>query len=82
MNTVHFTAGRVEEPSFGHIPSASRPTSPDTQLQGAVQGAGQGAGLTKEQAEIYHKYLQEEIKEENIERLGKEQLDRIKYYIL
>ena len=34
--------------------------------------------LSREEAEVYNKYIREELKEENIELMSKELLDRIK----
>ena len=71
-------AGRVEDSSFAHIPSASRPTSPDAQLEKLRKVAAEQREMTVEEVERYKRYLAEDIKEENIERMGKEQLELIK----
>ena len=71
-------AGRVEDSSFSHIPSASRPTSPDTQLEKLQKVAAEQREMTEGEVERYRRYLAEDIKEENIERMGKEQLEVIK----
>ena len=76
-NRVLVFAAKLQDASFDHIPSASRPSSPDTQL--AAPGAEQGAGeLTKEEAEVYNNYIQNQLSEDNIELMSKEHLDRIK----
>ena len=86
-------AAKLEDASFDHIPSASRPSSPDTQL--AATSPGQGAELSREEAATYSRwgrgggwlvshchhctrYITEELKDENIETMGKDLLDRIK----
>ena len=70
-------AAKLQDASFDHIPSASRPSSPDTQL--TLAGVKEKAGeLSREEAEVYNKYIREELKEENIELMSKELLDRIK----
>ena len=71
-------AGRVEDSSFAHIPSASRPTSPDSQLEKLRKVAAEQREMTVEEVERYKKYLAEDIKEENIETMSKEQLEVIK----
>ena len=71
-------AGRVEDSSFAHIPSASRPTSPDAQLEKLRKVAAEQREMTEDEVARYRRYLAEDIKEENIERMGKEQLELIK----
>ena len=44
-------AAKLEDASFDHIPSASRPSSPDTQL--AATSPVQGAELSREEAATY-----------------------------
>ena len=70
-------AAKLQDASFDHIPSASRPSSPDTQLTLAMDKEKAGE-LSREEAEVYNKYIREELKEENIELMSKELLDRIK----
>ena len=48
---VMCAAAKLEDASFDHIPSASRPSSPDTQL--AATSPGQGAELSREEAATY-----------------------------
>ena len=47
-------AAKLEDASFDHIPSASRPSSPDTQL--AATSPGQGAELSREEAATYTRW--------------------------
>ena len=47
-------AAKLEDASFDHIPSASRPSSPDTQL--AATSPGQGAELSREEAATYSRW--------------------------
>ena len=70
--------GKLEEPSFDHIPSASRPSSPDCQLEVMRRMAGERMEMSSRETEIYHKYIMEELKEENIEIMRKDLLDKIK----
>lgn len=74
--------GKLEDPSFSHIPSASRPSSPDSQLEGLRRRAGERGEMNGREAEIYQKYILEELKEENIETMKKDLLDKIKYHLL
>ena len=71
--------GKLEDPSFEHIPSASRPSSPDCQLEVMRRMAGERREMSSTETKIYHKYIMEELKEENIEIMRKELLDKIKY---
>ena len=70
--------GKLEDPSFEHIPSASRPSSPDCQLEVMRRMAGERMEMSSRETEIYHKYIMEELKEENIEIMRKDLLDKIK----
>ena len=47
-------AAKLEDASFDHIPSASRPSSPDTQL--AATSPVQGAELSREEAATYSRW--------------------------
>ena len=69
--------GKLEEPNFDHIPSASRPSSPDTQLE-IMRRQEKREELSASESQIYDKYIMEELKEENIEIMSKELLDKIK----
>ena len=69
--------GKLEDPSFEHIPSASRPSSPDTQLE-LMRREEKREEISAAESHIYHKYIREELKEDNIELMSKELLDKIK----
>ena len=38
--------------------------------------------MTKEESDVYTKYIQDELEEENIEVMSKDLLDKIKYNIV
>ena len=73
--------GKLEDTSFEHIPSASRPTSPDTQLTILREKEKSEPEINEEEIERYKKYIKNDIKEENIETMSKEHLEKIKYVI-
>ena len=76
---MHNVSAKLEDSSFDHIPSASRPVSPDSQLQSLVSmDTSAVQELTKEDAQVYTRYIQEELKEDNIEVMSKDLLDKIK----
>ena len=69
-------AGKLQDASFDHIPSASRPVSPDTQLERMVTQDQET--LSEEEVQVYTRYIEQELQEENIEVMSKELLDKIK----
>ena len=64
--------------SFEHIPSASRPTSPDTQLVALKEKEKNEPEMSEEEIQRYKNYIMNDIKEENIETMSKELLEKIK----
>ena len=71
--------GKLEDMSFEHIPSASRPTSPDAQLAQLREEEKNEPEISEAEIERYKKYIKNDIKEENIETMSKEHLEKIKY---
>lgn len=71
-------SAKLEDASFDHIPSASRPSSPDSQLDRSRAQMEDREEMSKEESNIYTKYIQEELEEENIEVMSKDLLDKIK----
>ena len=72
-----FILAKLQDASFEHIPCASRPSSPDTQLA-LTESGGHGVELTPEESEVYMNYINQELSQENIEIMSKELLDKIK----
>ena len=79
LNTSYQTVpGKLEDSSFEHIPSASRPSSPDTQLTQLREKEKHEPEISEAEIERYKKYIEDDIKEKNIETMSKEHLEKIK----
>ncbi|XP_023329300.1 dynein heavy chain 3, axonemal [Eurytemora carolleeae] len=62
--------------NYSHIPQASRPSSPDTQLSSRILKPA--AQFTKDEMDRYEYCLNVELMDQNVEALSKQQYNRIK----
>ena len=74
--TLSCIGGRLHDTSYRHIPTASPPQSPDIQLE-REKRAGED-NLPEEELDKYYRYIKEEVRDENVQKISKEQMTRIR----